>query len=373
MDAVDGGWIARRGGMWVGALVVGCAAAGALGQGGLEQPVGGALSSAEVEESGAGPSVGRNARRSLERMFEEEGAGLGAEIEGAEEEPGEEDGEESWLHLWAGVDFATAYVSRGFVWEDSGLVVQPWADVWFDVWRGDEATASLTLGTWSSLHSQATGAGTSDALREHWYELDLYVGGAVEWGAWTLEGRYCWYTSPSDAWDTIEEVYLSAALDDSEWLGAWALWPSVLVAIETGEEANDGYDTGTYLEIAIEPGFGLDALGAEGALGGAWVSFPCSVGLSLDDYYESEDDEGEYEDVFGYAAAGVTLSVPLTGEGGVLADVGGEGPGGLGGDSWGGWALTLGVQVVWMGDATASFNEDDEVIVVGMVGVGVEF
>lgn len=334
------------------------------------QPEAGVVVSAEseVEEVGAGPNVGVQPRRAWERGGrrgeqdgEHGGDGGGGEsgeaMGAADAEP-----EESRLHLWSGVDVATAYVSRGFVWEDSGLVAQPWMDVWFDVWRDEGATVSVTGGMWNSLHSQATLAVTSDEFREHWYELDVYVGAAVECGAWVLEGRYAWFTSPSDAWETIEEVSLSAALDDSEWLGAWALQPTVLVVIETGGAANDGYRNGGYLELGIEPGFGLEALGVEGTLGGAWVSFPTSVGLSLWDYYESEDEEGEYEDVFGYAATGVRLAVPLAGEGGVL-----------GGGGWGEWELTLGVQVVWMGEAAASFNEGDEVIVVGMMGVGVEF
>jgi len=333
------------------------------------QPEGAVLTSAEAmegaEEMGAGPNVGQQPRRTWSRWFEgEEEAAPDADGTAHQEEDEEVAAEtESRWHVYMGVDFATAYISRGFVWEDTGLIVQPWADVWLNVWRGEAATVSMTMGTWSSLHSQATWSGTSDDLREHWYELDLYAGAALEAGSWVLEGRYCWYTSPSDAWETIEEVYLSAAFDDSECLGAWALQPTMILAIETGNNANDGYDTGTYLQLGIEPGFGLESLGAEGDLAGVSVSFPVSIGLSLDDYYESEDDQGEYDDVFGYVSAGVSVAVPLAGEGGVL----------LADGSWGAWELTAGVQVVWMGDAAASFNEGDEVEVVGLMGIGLEF
>ncbi|MCB9840693.1 MAG: hypothetical protein H6809_03465 [Phycisphaeraceae bacterium] len=330
----------------------------------LAQPDAPALTSVETEreELSAGPNVGRQPRRPWDHPSDADDPqapdadALGDAADEAEDP--------SRLHVWLGVDAATAYVSRGFVWEDSGLILQPWGDLWFDVLRGEEATLSLTAGTWSSFHSQATWAGTSDEFREHWYELDLYVGAAVEAGAWVLEGRYNWYTSPSDAWDTIEEITLSAAFDDSEWLGEWALQPTALIAIETGSAANDGYDNGVYLQLGIEPGFGLDGLGLPAPLGDAWVSLPISIGLSLDDYYESEDDDGPYEDVFGFASAGAAIDIPLNAWGGSADDADA---------SWGTWNLTLGVQVVWMGDAAASFNDGDEIEVVGMIGIGVEF
>ncbi len=332
----------------------------------FEPPEGGSLASAE--ESEVGPNVGTRPRvTDGPRVAGGAGAEGDAEAgvdgsEGVDEDGSLLEQPASRLHLWAGLDFTTAYCSRGFFWEDAGLVVQPWADVWLDVWQGATATASLTMGTWSSFHAQATDAGTSDNFREHWYECDLYAGLAVCLGDWTVEGRYGWYTSPSDAWDTIEEVYVAASYDDSAVLGAWALQPSIVLAIETGDEANDGGRPGTYLELGVEPGFGLDAIGVEsGMLAGVSVSFPISVGLSLSNYYEGANGEN---DAFGFASFGVSVGVPLTGEGGGLLGAGAR---------LGAWELAIGVQVVALGDAARSYNDDESVGVIGTIGVGVEF
>lgn len=255
----------------------------------------------------------------------------------------------SRLHLTAGTDVVSAYYFRGIRQEDSGLIVQPYADFSLDVRRTDSATISFKLGTWNSLHGQATSAGTDDDATEHWYEADVYAGAGAVIGKWTLDARYTWYLSPSDAFGTVEEVSFGVAFDDSEHLGRWSLRPSATLAIETGPHAADGSRNGAYLQLGIAPGLTLSA----GRIESIAVAFPAQVGLSLSNYYEGSDEEN---DTFGYASVGIRATVPIPI-----------------GHSWGHWSFYGAAQGLFLGDAARSFNDGDSAELIGSVGVSVSF
>ncbi|MDP1660822.1 MAG: hypothetical protein Q8L55_02805 [Phycisphaerales bacterium] len=255
----------------------------------------------------------------------------------------------SRLHLTLGNEITSAYYFRGFRQEDSGLIAQPYADLSLDVFRAESTTVSLKFGLWNSFHGVATGATTSDGFLENWYEFDVYAGVAISTGKWTFEARYSFYTSPSGAFGTIEEVGLTASFDDTELLGAWSLKPTVALAFESGANAADGGRKGAYLQLGIAPGFSFDAGLAEAVA----VSFPASVGLSLSNYYEGMAGEN---DTFGFASVGAKASVPLK----------------LG-SAWGDWAVSAGVQAVFLGDAAQSFNNGERTEVIYTIGASIAF
>ena len=43
------------------------------------------------------------------------------------------------------------------------------------------------------------------------------------------------------------------------------------------------------------------------------------------------------------------------------------------GESWGGWTLHAGVQGLFLGDVTSTFNDDHHFEVIGAMGVSIEF
>jgi hypothetical protein len=257
----------------------------------------------------------------------------------------------SRVHLSMGTDITTAYFFRGIRQEDSGLIVQPYADIALDVLRRESVTLSLKVGTWNSFHGEATGAGTGDSFTEDWYECDVYAGVGVAVGRWSFDGRYYFYTSPSGAFGTVDEFDLSIAYDDTEHLGAWSLKPAVLLAVETGSNAADGGRSGTYLQLGVSPGFSFDAH----SITDIAVTFPVSMGLSASNYYETAGGGGE-NDAFGFASVGAKVSVPLTVD-----------------KSWGVWTLSAGVQALFLGDAASTFNDGEDVEVIGTAGVSVSF
>jgi len=260
----------------------------------------------------------------------------------------------SRLHLTAGVDFTNRYFFRGIVQERQGFISQPWAALNIDLAQGDGWALQGVLGTWNSFHDTATGASTSDELVSKWYESDVYGGLSLSAGKWSGKAIYAFYTSPSGAFETVQEIIFTGAYDDTEALGAWALHPSVSLAVETGSNFSDGASAkrGIYLEPSISPGFTLDD-GIGGVFKGTVVSFPLTLGLSLSDYYE--DGAGD-DDTFGFFSVGAKAAIPL------------DMPSGFGA-----WTLNLGVQGLFLGDHTKQYNSGDDAEFIATAGVSIAF
>ncbi len=251
-----------------------------------------------------------------------------------------------------GADYTTAYYFRGIRQEDRGFIIQPYAEMGFDLISTDEGSLTLIAGIWNSFHDHATGATNNSDLVDKWYEADLYAGLAGSIGDFSLGMTYIYYTSPNGAFSTIQELDFSVGYDDSSHWGdsTFAINPSVVVAIETaGANADGGMNRGVYIQPGIAPGF----TAAMGPLGDVAFSFPIAVGLSLSDYFENA---GGGDETFGYASVGAkaAFQLPMPEEFGV-------------------WSLTGGVQVLFLGDSTKAINGGDDSEVIGSVGLLIEF
>lgn len=262
--------------------------------------------------------------------------------------------EESAFSFAISVDYTTAYFSRGMRWEDRGFIVQPGGELGFDLYENDSFSIGGFVGIWNSFHDRATGADENEDITDKWYEADLYVGAGGSVGKFGYSVSYLAYTSPSGAWDTIDEILFELNYDDSEWWGesGFSLTPSLTLAFEigsTGADLADG-ENGVYLAPGITPAFGVDDLGF---LKHVDFSFPLVVGVSLSEYYE--DSTGE-DHAFGFfsvsAKAGIPLAVP---------------------EEYGNWTLTGGVQFMILGDTPEELNDGENTAWVGTVGLSIEF
>lgn len=242
------------------------------------------------------------------------------------------------------LDFANVYFYRGIRQQDKGLIVQPAARLTTRLVDDADFKVDGFIGTWNSLGPN--GGTQTGALVEDCYESDLYAGFTFSRGKLSLTASYTFLTSPSDAFQTVQELGFTLALDDSEWMRAWSLKPYAMVSVETGSNGSDGpdLDKGVYLELGIAPGFSFDVGKTPVTL-----TFPASVGLSLSDYYQ---DAGGNDDALGFAQVGAKASIPL-----------GE-PGRLGA-----WTLNAGVSMLFLGDHTKAFNNGDDTEVIGAIGL----
>ena len=250
------------------------------------------------------------------------------------------------VSLSSGVDIVNQYYFRGIMQETGGLIAQPFLDGSISF-----GAASITAGTWSSLHSRTdegfVGAPTS------FYETDFYAGIGGSVGPVGLDVTYTAYMSPRGSWGTTKEIALGLSLDN-------VIAPYATMAFETSGGADGGPNKGAYLELGIEPAAPLDNAPVS-------LSFPVAVGLSMGNYYEHMHDvhddhphahDAEWVDsTFGFFSVGASIGVPL--------DV----P-----EGYGSWELALGVNALVLGEGAKVIDGgDSSTKIIALFGLGLGY
>lgn len=203
--------------------------------------------------------------------------------------------------------FTTAYMFRGIAFARDGLIWQPSLEVGLNLLEAEEGvvrSVDLGMGIWSSYHSEDAGEPGNDGF----YEVDYYPSLSVTWlGGVTTAVSFYSYTAGNGSWRTEDEIDVDLSWDDSDLLGAWALNPTATLAFET-KNTSFGTGKGACLELGVEPGTEV-TLPIEGAdQYPISLTFPANLGLSVDSYYA----DGTRDETFGYFAAGLHASVPLS-------------------------------------------------------------
>lgn len=227
-----------------------------------------------------------------------------AQTPAAEPEP------KKWtLLVGADVPLLGGYFFRGIQQEfDPKLTIQPYVD--FGYALSDSAT--LNIGTWNSFHTGSNSDSFDDGgLNAPFYESDFYASVTFVAGKTKPGVLFTSYTSPDDAFKTVNELALFVTFDDSA--SSVPLSPKLLVAFELGDNQADsghlfGGDKGTYFEASVGPTFKSSE--------DSPVTFtvPIKLGMSLNNYYEFFNEDGDLDDSkFGYFQFGVKAGIPLSG------------------------------------------------------------
>ena len=263
------------------------------------------------------------------------------------------------ISLNGGFDFVTAYVFRGIMQERDGLIWQPYLTVNMNLYSVDSkeydlhrdgpiSNVSLFAGTWNSLQSAQTGG--TDENNPVFYETDWY--GGVNFGLFnkgTAGFSYVAYTSPSDAFATTQEFDMNLSLDDSDWLGKFALYPSAVFAYELDGTAL-GEKSGSYFQFGIRPTW--EAIKSDTYP--VTLALPIVTGISLDNYYETN---GHNDQTWGFTSFGLAGSVPL-------AFIPAE---------YGTWAATASATMYTFNTNLQNINKGNDPWVVGQAGVTVTY
>jgi hypothetical protein len=247
-----------------------------------------------------------------------------------------------------GIDFTTAYFFRGYNQEDQGLIAEPYANLYFKLYDTDAFKTTFYVGTWNSLHSEDTLAQTGGGP-DAWYESDFLTGVDFAFGHATIGLIYTAYTYPNGAFETVQELGAKLSYDDTDFMKNHGIGFGFKPYVAAYAETNDGNGSEDwYGEVGIAPG--VYTFNKDGRYPVA-ITIPITVGLSLKDYYF--DDSGD-EEFFGYAAAGVTASIPLPF---IPSD-------------YGTWSLTGSFQYMYLNaEGLQTLNHGDDHELIGKIGI----
>jgi hypothetical protein len=253
------------------------------------------------------------------------------------------------VSLNLGADWYSAYYFRGIATtQNGGNNVQPYGEIGFKLLDNVGPLTSLVIapGVWNNWHY---GGGTvvEPSDPQFWYEADLYIKlTATWWEVFTTSVTYTYYVSPNDSFTSYADVGLGFSLNDSKWLGAFALNPSLLFAFETKGEAlaADG-QKGIYMGIGLAPRYTF----FENSSFPVNVSLPMTFGFSVKDYYTVN---GQNQ-TFGYFSGGPLITLPLK----------------FIPSTFGNWALKGGVQFLKLNSNLKTVNFNDSFVPIGSVGL----
>ena len=241
------------------------------------------------------------------------------------------------VSLSSGVDIVNQYYFRGIVQETGGFIAQPFLDGSISF-----GAASITAGTWSSLHSRGDEgfAGAPGSF----YETDFYAGIGGAAGPVGVDLTYTAYMSPRGSWGTTKEIALGFSVDN-------VAAPYVTMAFEVSGGADGGPNKGNYLEFGIEPAAPLDDAPVS-------LSFPVAVGMSMGNYFEYEMADGMIGDsTFGFFSAGASIGIPLNVP-----------------EQYGAWELALGVNALVLGEGAKAIDGGDSgTKLIALFGLGLGY
>ncbi|MEM8781216.1 MAG: TorF family putative porin [Planctomycetota bacterium] len=255
-----------------------------------------------------------------------------------------------------GADAPTQYVFRGFELEDSGFILQPYAEASFAIYEGID----FYVGTWNSLHSNQT---STTGNNEVWFESDFYAGFAFDLETleildnFSVDISYIAYLSPNGGFSDYQEIDLAVGYDDEGlwgFLGEWAedlsFSPYGLIAFEFEADGAAGDSNNIYIELGAE--YSRNIVESEDYP--IDLTIPVVVGLSIDEFYA--DSTGDNE-AFGFVSVGANFGVPLSF---IPTD-------------FGSWSAGAGVTVFFQNGDVALDDNSSDVLVVGSVGVAMEY
>lgn len=257
------------------------------------------------------------------------------------------------VSLNLGADWYSAYYFRGIATtQNGGNNVQPYGEFGFRFLENLGPLTSLTLspGIWNNWHSGG-GLLVEPSDPDFWTEADLYVKlNAVWWEVFTTSLTFTYYASPNNTFVSYSDIALGFALNDSKWLGAFALNPSLLFAFETHGEALVADDKkGIYMGIGLAPGY---TFFAESSFPFT-ISAPMTFGFSVKDYYTVNGNN----QTFGYFSGGPQITMPLK----------------FIPPAYGSWTFKGGVQFLVLNSNLKTVNTNDDFVPIGFVGFSMTY
>jgi len=231
----------------------------------------------------------------------------------------------NWL---LNVEFANEYVTpRGMIVRDKGLTIQPLLLAFVPLYKGDGFINGVKLfgGAWNDFGTSSVSKHPPYGSKPttNWTEIDPIAGFSVGFAKnFTFDATWSAFAEQILDIGTSHNLELKVSMDDSPYLGAFALHPSFAYWQELEGKATDADvpfavfgpsprsggnpqpGPSYYLDAAIDPSYTF-----KDVLGGLKLEAPCSVLLPNKRFY------GEYfgkASTVGLIDVGAKATVPLT-------------------------------------------------------------
>lgn len=205
------------------------------------------------------------------------------------------------FHVAGGVDVRDQYFFRGYNRSSSGVIIQPYFDLGYTIYRDENLAVTPHAGAWFNF---AEDSGPENPT--HWNEFRPSGGFAVESHGFTVDVQYVMYKSPSEAFGRSEEVGATVSYDDRRFWPASSpivsLNPSVAYFWEFDDNKDGERDS--YFGVSLEP----ELHPINFCRVPVTFSFPLTFGGSWDGYYF--DDHGGVDQA-GFWTAGLKAAVDL--------------------------------------------------------------
>lgn len=164
-----------------------------------------------------------------------------------------DDGAESRVNALLNFEFSTHYLTpRGMIVQDTGLVFQPLVLGLFNVYKGEGFLNSATLvgGVWNCFGTERIASSDSGgADNTSWYEIDPIAG--ISLGVakhLTVDVTYTSFNMQIKNIPFSHHLETKLSLDDSPWLGKFALHPYLIFWSEL-----DGKATAAQVPYIVDP------------------------------------------------------------------------------------------------------------------------
>lgn len=189
------------------------------------------------------------------------------------------------LNVLLQLDVSDHYITpRGLNVENEGAIFQPLALLFANLYSSETSFISdvtLTAGVWSSIHTERSGADPS-----HWNEFDPIFGLSYKFADhFKFETNYTAFKSMTDSYPMSHHLELKLSMDDSKWLGKFALNPYIAYWKELDDKATVVFDSSSskesfYFTLGINPTIQFDAVKLE---------FPTFINLVGNEFYQQMD------------------------------------------------------------------------------------
>jgi hypothetical protein len=217
----------------------------------------------------------------------------------------------SKVHFLADVEFANEYLTpRGLIVVNQGLTIQPLILGFINVYHGDSFINDFTIvpGIWADFSTAKSGPRPGFAYSQNFNpatgtyslvdstylnEVDPILGGTVTFAKnYTLGLTYTAFISQNGAYPTSQHLETKLSMNDTDYLKAFALHPTVIYWQELRNKATvgpvAGHGPSGYFDLGIAPSYTFEKCNLK-------LEAPIRTLIPIDDRFYGRSGIGLYE------------------------------------------------------------------------------